>query len=61
MKFNKSCYANLYNEDGKFLQVIRPSKDDIFINKITASEVTVLAPHLEDEAEEDSPVNLFFE
>jgi len=61
VKFNKSCYANLYNEDGKFLQVIRPSKDDIFINKITASEVTVLAPHLEDEADEDNPINLFFE
>ena len=61
VKFNKSYYANLYNVDGKFLQVIRPAKGDIFTNKITASEVTVLAPHLEDEEEEDSPVNLFFE
>ena len=61
IKFNKSSYANLYNEDGKFLQVIRPAQGDIFTNKITASEVTVLAPHLEDEEYEDSPVNLFFE
>ena len=61
IKFNKSSYANLYNEDGKFLQVIRPTQGDIFTNKITASEITILAPHLEDEEEEDNPINLFFE
>ena len=61
IKFNKSSYAILYNEDGNSLQVIRPSQGDIFTSKITASEVTILAPHLEKEIEEDNPINLFFE
>lgn len=61
IKFNKSSYAILYNRDGKSLQVIRPSHGDIFTDKITASEITVLAPHLENEPLEDDDVNLFFE
>ena len=59
--FIKSSYANLYSQDGNFLQVIRPTRVNMFTNRITASPMSVLAPHFDDEADVDHPVNVFME
>lgn len=61
IKFNKSRYANLYMENGDYLQVIRPKADNIFTDKLVGSACTVLAPHLVDETDLDNPINLFLE
>lgn len=57
-----TCYAELYNNrfDG-FLQVIRPSKKAFTTEKITANDITVLAPHLNNEEEVDKPINIVME
>ena len=59
--FNKSSYANLYNHDGTFLQVIRPSKADMHTDKLDKCACTVLAPHLVEEDIFDDPINIFLE
>ena len=60
--FNKSNYVNLYSSDkDAYLQVIRPNRDSITTNELTASSCTVLAPHLSSEPSWDEPVNLFLE
>ena len=59
--FLKSSYANLYGYDGNYLQVIRPTRANMFTNRISASPCTVLAPHFDDEADVDNPVNVFME
>lgn len=59
--FVNNTYANLYNGDGNYLQVIRPQRDSFDTNKLTASTCTVLAPHLENESDIDDPVNIFYE
>jgi hypothetical protein len=59
--FNKSSYVNLYNGDGSFLQVIRPTRADIHTNKLDACTCTVIAPHLTEEDVFDDPINIFLE
>ena len=59
--FNKSSYANLYNLDGTFLQVIRPSRADMHTDKLDKCPCTVLAPHLIDENVFDDSINIFLE
>ena len=61
IKFNKSRYTNLYNDEGNYLQVIRPYGDDISTIMLNKSRCTVLAPHLFDESDVDNPINLFLE
>lgn len=61
VKFQNSRYVNLYNQDGNFLQVIRPQGDSIDTNKLLKSTCTVLAPHFFDEEDIDDPVNIFAE
>lgn len=60
--FNKSSYANLYNDTLEtYLQVIRPNRDAITTNELTKSSCTVLAPHIPSESNVDNPINLFLE
>lgn len=61
VKFNKNSFANMYSDNGVFLQVIRPLKDSFFTNRLTKSECTVLAPHLYDEPSVDNPIAVFLE
>lgn len=61
VKFNKNSFANMYSDNGVFLQVIRPLKDSFFTNRLTKSECTVLAPHLFDEPSVDNPIAVFLE
>ena len=56
-----SRYANLYFDDGNYLQVIRPQGESFMTNRITKSTCTVLAPHLAHESDMDDPVNIFLE
>lgn len=56
-----SRYINLYDNDGNFLQVIRPDGKNIFTDRLSASTCTVLAPHLSEESDIDDPVNVFLE
>ncbi len=60
--FNKSSYANLYNDTLEtYLQVIRPNRDAITTGELTGSSCTVLAPHIPSESSVDDPINLFLE
>lgn len=61
IKFNNNIYANLYNADDNYLQVIRPSKTNLRTDKLLRAETTVLAPHLNDEKSIDNPINLLLE
>lgn len=61
VKFNKSSHAILYNMDGNSLQVIRPQRDSFLTNRLTKSNCTVLAPHLENESSYDNSTNVFLE
>ena len=59
--FINSRYVNLYNANGDYLQVIRPTGRNIFTNTISKDVCTVLAPHLAEEMDIDDPVNVFME
>jgi len=60
--FNKNRFINLYtNSTENYLQVIRPYGDAITTKKLTKSQLTVIAPHLEHEPEIDNPTNLLME
>ena len=61
IRFNNNNYATLYTNEGKALQVIRPYPVDFDTHTITASKTTVLAPHLENEPETDTPDKLMME
>lgn len=56
-----SRYVNLYNTDGNFMQVIRPTGDPITTHKLLHSTCTVIAPHFADETDIDNPINVFLE
>ena len=56
-----SRYVNLYDGDGNFLQVIRPTAEDITNTTLLKSTCTVLAPHLYEESDIDDPVEVFME
>lgn len=59
--FVKNWYVNLYDSDGNFLQVIRPTGGNITNTTLTKSTCTVLAPHLYEESDIDDPVEIFME
>jgi len=61
IKLNKSSYANLYNRDGTYLQVIRPSRTIFHANKLDKCASTILVPHIPDESDIDDPVAVFLE
>ena len=56
-----SRYANLYDDTGNFLQVIRPDGTDFSTNLLTACACTVLSPHFAEESDIDNPINVFME
>lgn len=56
-----NSYANLYNGDGDFLQVIRPNKESFNTNQLDKAQYTILAPHFSEEDEIDNHVNVFLE
>ncbi len=55
-------YAELYNNrfDG-FLQVIRPNKKAFSTDMLNKNDITVLAPHLDNEEDIDNPQNIVAE
>ena len=58
----RTCYANLYSNNFQgFLQVIRPSGYGFTTSTLLENDVTVLAPHLDNEDAIDSPTNLLYE
>lgn len=59
--FHNNKYINLYDESEVFLQIIRPNGEDITTEKLTKSQMTIIAPHLPSESTFDDPVNLFYE
>lgn len=61
VKYNKCSYCNLYNNNGDYLQVIRPKNDSITTKILKKSSCTVLAPHLSDEPVIDDPIDIFLE
>lgn len=61
VRLNNNCYANLYGDNGSYLQVIRPYGEDFTTDKITRHKCTVLAPHLAEEDSIDDPSNIVYE
>lgn len=62
IKFTSNFYANFYTtDDDRYLQVIRPYYNNMDTETITRSKVTVLAPHLMNEDDIDSPSNIGLE
>lgn len=56
-----SQYANLYDSEGNYLQVIRPNKESFDTNTLNKAQYTILAPHFEDEEEYDNHVAVYLE
>ena len=54
-------YANLYDDEGNYLQVIRPNMEDFHTSTLDGAEVTILAPHFNDEEEIDNHISVFYE
>ena len=62
IRFANSFYANLYtSNDDSYLQVIRPYYTNMDTETLSKSKATVIAPHLRNEDEIDSPSNLGLE
>jgi hypothetical protein len=59
--FINTRFANLYNVDGNFLQVIRPSGKAFTTDRLEKDGCTVIAPHFYDEDDVDDPINIFYE
>ena len=60
--FSQTRFVNLFtNKSENYLQVIKPEGSAITSLKLPKSELTVIAPHLEHEAEIDNPTNLLME
>lgn len=59
--FNNNTYANLFKSDGDYLQIIRPKKEPIHTNYIDKGELTILAPHFDDDVDFDDDVAVFIE
>lgn len=56
-----NLYANLYDNEGNYLQVIRPNKEGFNTNTLNKAQYTILAPHFNDEEEVDSHIAVFLE
>ena len=61
VQFVKTRYANLYDSNDNYLQVIRPNGEPFRTDCLTKSGCTVIAPYLENETDIDDPVNVFME
>ena len=63
IEFINNSYANMYsnNQEGDYLQIIRPTKTPFTTQNLTRATETVLAPHLVGETEHDKPQNIFME
>lgn len=60
--FSETYYANLYNESSPVgLCIIRPNQKPLTLNKLYASDETVLAPYMKKSAEWDKPSQVFLE
>lgn len=59
--FSQNCYANLYNNDDTFLQLIVPNKERMTTTKILPSQNVILVPHIPNESTWDNPINIFYE
>ena len=58
---HNNLYANLYKDDGNYLQVIRPNREGFKTDGLTGAEVTILAPHFESDEGFDDDVAVFIE
>ena len=56
-----NLYANLYDDDGNYLQVIRPNKESFSTNILDKAQYTILAPHFLDDDGVDGHVEVFLE
>lgn len=56
-----SMYANLYDNEGNYLQVIRPKKEPFNTNNLMTAQYTILAPHFAEEDEVDRHIAVFLE
>lgn len=62
IKLVNNFYVNLYSSNtNDYLQVIRPYYNNFDTETLTKSKVTVLAPHLANEDDIDSPQNIGLE
>lgn len=61
VNFDNNNYAELFNIMGGSLQVIRPLQTPFTTKYLTASKITVLAPHIENEPVTDSASKLMME
>ena len=57
----QNLYANLYDLDGNYLQVIRPNGESFNTNNLSKAKYTILAPHFEDDNGVDDHVSVFLE
>ena len=56
-----NTYANLYDRNDNYLQVIRPHNEAFNTNNLKGAEYTILAPHFSEEDEVDGHVDVFLE
>lgn len=56
-----TLFANIYNNNGNFLQIIRPNQESFTLKKLTPSKTTILAPHLDSEPDIDNATAIFYE
>ena len=56
-----NLYANLYDIQGNYLQVIRPNKESFHTDKLDGAEMTVLAPHFADDTGVDDDISVYLE
>ena len=61
IKLNNSYYANLYKDNGDYLQVIRPNREPFQTDRLNKAELTILAPHFADDEDFDDDVAVFIE
>ena len=56
-----NLYANLYDGEGNYLQVIRPNQESFNTNNLSKAKYTILAPHFAEEDDVDSHIAVFME
>jgi hypothetical protein len=61
VNFINNSYANMYDKDGNYLQVIRPNKESFHTDRLDGAEITILAPHFNDDSGFDNDVSVFIE
>ena len=61
IELTSNLYANIYNFDGDYLQVIRPNKEPFRTDELGKAKYTILAPHFEDDDGVDDHIAVFLE